>query len=106
VRNTAVGNHVKGLYGHACQICGVVLATPGGPYAECCHVRPLGRPHDGPDSLDNVLCLCPNHHAQFDMGGLHVSDDLVVIETGQPLRMVPGHVLGLEHIRYHRGPAG
>jgi hypothetical protein len=36
---------------------------------EAAHIRPLGAPHNGPDTLDNTLCLCPNHHVLFDHGG-------------------------------------
>ena len=28
------------------------------------------RPHNGPDTSDNMLCLCPNHHVLFDHGGV------------------------------------
>ena len=36
---------------------------------EAAHIRPLGAPHNGPDTLDNTLCLCPNHHVPFDHSG-------------------------------------
>jgi len=36
------------------------------------HIRPLGRPHDGPDEPENILVLCPNHHTDFDYGRLTV----------------------------------
>jgi hypothetical protein len=38
----------------------------------------VGRPHNGPDTADNVLCLCPNDHVRarprdhcsgFQLGG-------------------------------------
>lgn len=38
------------------------------PYAEAAHIRALGSPHNGPDVIENVLCLCPNHHVLFDNG--------------------------------------
>jgi hypothetical protein len=31
-------------------------------------MRPVGSPHHGPASVDNVLCLCPNDHVLFDRG--------------------------------------
>ncbi|MBT6251913.1 MAG: hypothetical protein HOI84_01280, partial [Flavobacteriaceae bacterium] len=37
-----------------------------GPIAIGAHIKPLGRPHSGPDVKENLLCLCPNHHDQFD----------------------------------------
>ncbi|MFC2017700.1 YDG/SRA domain-containing protein [Chloroflexota bacterium] len=102
IRNTLIGNEVKEMYDYACQICGIRLETPSGPYAECCHIRPLGRPHNGSDGLDNVLCLCPNHHALFDNHAIHLTDDLMVAETGKRISILPGHTLNIMHIRYHR----
>ena len=35
----------------------------------CCNRRTYQRsrqPHNGPDAIENMLCLCPNHHDQFD----------------------------------------
>jgi putative restriction endonuclease len=54
VRNTAIGTEVKALYGHRCQFCGETIETKSGSYAEAAHIRPLGSPHNGPDTVDNV----------------------------------------------------
>jgi hypothetical protein len=62
VRGTAVTRWAKNLYDCTCQVCGARLETASGPYAEGAHIRPLGRPHSGPDVLENVLVLCPNDH--------------------------------------------
>ena len=48
------------------QVCRLRLETPGDPHAEGAYARPLGLAHDGSDVAENVLCLCPNHHALFD----------------------------------------
>jgi hypothetical protein len=53
------------LYDFTCQICGTRLATPAGAYAEICHIKPLGRPHNGPDVPENILCLCPAKGSSF-----------------------------------------
>ena len=79
VRDTAQTRRVKVLYDYACQMCGIRLEGSAGPYAEAAHVRPLGAPHNGPDTLDNILCLCPNHHALFDYGGVAVDENLALI---------------------------
>jgi len=107
-RSTAVGNYVKRLHRHTCQVCGEVIGTPGGPYAEGAHIRPLGFPHNGPDVVENVLCLCPNDHVRFDTGAIWLDDDLVVVDaaTGQrttSLRKVKGHSLRPDCVEYHRG---
>ena len=101
VRNTAVGTAVKKLHLHRCQICGLALETPTGPYAEAAHIRPLGRPHNGPDTISNVLCLCPNHHIQLDCGAISIGDDLRILGGEGKLRTASGHSLNAEHLEYH-----
>ena len=107
VRNTPMAQSVKRLHEHSCQICGLRLITPTGPYAEAAHIRPLGRPHDGPDTPDNILCLCPNDHVLFDTGAVCIGDDHKVRVTSggamiSKLRLMPQHVVSIQHVRYHR----
>ena len=107
VRSTAAAQRVKEAHGFRCQVCGVVVETAAGPYAEAAHVRPLGAPHHGPDAPGNVLCLCPTDHVRFDHGALLVTDAGEVVEaaTGAVLgrlRAAPGHRLGMDHLAYHR----
>jgi putative restriction endonuclease len=111
VRNTAVGQVVKALYKHKCQICGLRIMTPAGAYAEAAHIRPLGRPHDGPDVLSNVLCLCPNDHVRFDSGAIYITEELEVVEVRSntllsTLRTSEGHSVSKEALRYHRALFG
>jgi len=108
IRSTATVWKVKALHDDGCQVCGERLVVNGGTYSEGAHIRALGRPHLGPDTLDNILCLCPNHHVRLDYGGLYLSDDLTVIDADSgavigPLRTHPMHRISLSHIRYHRG---
>jgi putative restriction endonuclease len=70
VRDTRQARRIKELYDYRCQMCGVRLEGLAGPYAEAAHIRPLGSPHNGPDTPENILCLCPNHHVLFDHGGI------------------------------------
>jgi len=107
VRNAGAARAIKRVYRTSCQVCGESVPTETGPYAEAAHVRPLGSPHDGPDSQSNILCLCPNHHKQLDLGGLLIGDDLVVRNrsTGEiiaTLTLDPSHPLNLAHLAYHR----
>jgi putative restriction endonuclease len=76
--------------------------TPAGPYAEGAHIKPLGAPHRGPDTLDNLLCLCPNHHLLFDVGAITIADDMTLIGTFGKLRTIPKHAINVEYVRYHR----
>jgi putative restriction endonuclease len=103
VRDTAVGRWVKEIHGYRCQVCGEALKTPSGVYAEAAHLRPLGRPHNGPDVAENILCLCPNHHVQIDKGYLGLTDDLRILGLDdKPLRVVDDHDIGLAHVQFHR----
>jgi putative restriction endonuclease len=107
VRNTSVIQHVKELHDFRCQVCGVRLETPGGPYAEGAHIRPLGRPHNGPDDPTNILCLCPNDHVLLDTGAIVIRDDLVVVERGDGrqigrLLAARGHTVDPAQLAYHR----
>lgn len=96
VRDTKVTAAVKLVYGNTCQICGTRLATKDGYYSEGAHVRPLGRPHHGPDVMSNILCLCPNHHAAFDKGGIFVDDNMTVRDQN-------GNAIGQLHVREEHG---
>ena len=102
VRDTVQGKKVKKLYKYCCQICRETLAVASGPYAEAAHIRPLGSPHDGPDTRSNILCLCPNHHVLFDRGGFTINDDLSLNGLDGRLYKHPQHDINKKHIQYHR----
>ena len=102
VRSTAVANSVKNLHDHTCQVCGVQISTPQGNYAEAAHIQPLGRPHNGPDVTENVLCLCANCHVKFDRGAIGVADDFTLINADGKLRQVKGHAISTEYLAHHR----
>jgi putative restriction endonuclease len=107
VRSSEVSRRVKEMHGYVCQMCGEMIAIASGAYAEGAHIRPLGRPHDGPDVEANVLCLCPNDHVRFEFGTYVIGDDLVVTDrvTGRTigaLRTVAGHRIDTAHVAYHR----
>lgn len=102
VRNTRVAQAVKELYDYKCQVCGVRLEGVSGPYAEGAHIKGLGKPHNGPDIPENILCLCPNHHVLFDKGGITVNDDLSIENYQGKLNVKEGHRLNPQYLRYHR----
>jgi putative restriction endonuclease len=78
------------------------LKTSTGLYAEGAHIKPLGAPHHGPDSVDNVLCLCPNHHLLFDVGAIQIADNLMLIGAPGKVQTTATHPLNLEYVKYHR----
>jgi putative restriction endonuclease len=106
IRDTKVTAAVKDMYDNSCQVCGTRLGTKNGAYSEGAHVRPLGKPHHGPDVMSNILCLCPNHHAAFDKGGLFVDEDFLVRDQNGAslglLTMHSKHELDLNNFSYHR----
>ena len=106
VRSTAVGEWVKRLHNFTCQICSSRLLTMAGAYAEACHIKPLGRPHNGPDTPENILCLCPNCHVLFDELALWISDDLFIEGRNNSLRVDPRHAISVEMLRGHRRMCG
>ena len=103
VRDSARAKKIKVLYGHRCQICGTRLECPAGPYSEAAHIRPLGTPHNGPDTEDNILCLCPNHHVLFDNGAISIAEDLSLTGgEGGTLTVHKHHPINPDHLAYHR----
>lgn len=68
IRDTYMVRKLKRTYNYSCQICNLKLGTEVLPYCEGHHLKPLGSIHKGPDIPENILILCPNHHAEFDLG--------------------------------------
>lgn len=69
VRDRRKSAALKSHYDNTCMICGVKLQVGEERfYSKAAHIKPLGKPHDGPDKASNMLVLCPNHHLQFDRG--------------------------------------
>ncbi|MDB5242298.1 MAG: hypothetical protein JWP57_2923, partial [Spirosoma sp.] len=102
VRNTDLANRIKEIYEYECQVCRMQLITNSGLYAEAAHIKPLGRPHNGPDILANILCLCPNHHVMFDFGGFGIANDLSLIGLTGMLFTKVNHRLAEQYLQYHR----
>jgi putative restriction endonuclease len=102
IRDTAQARSIKALYDYRCQMCGTCLECPAGPYSEAAHIRPLGTPHDGPDTKDNILCLCPNHHVLFDNGAVSITDDLSLIGVEGNLTIHGDHRINHHYLAYHR----
>jgi putative restriction endonuclease len=102
VRDTSQARQIKEVYEYRCQMCGTRLEGLAGPYAEAAHIRPLGRPHNGPDTRDNLICLCPNHHVLFDHGGVTIADDLSLVGEEGELTVHPRHSVSEDHLRYRR----
>ena len=94
LRDNTVVKRLKLLHQYQCQICGYFIELPNGSrYAEAHHIRPLGGEHRGPDVEENILILCPNHHAECDLGAIKL--DL------EKIRLHPDHPIATSYIKYH-----
>jgi putative restriction endonuclease len=102
IRDSKLGKEIKRLYNYKCQVCSIEINTNAGPYAEAAHIKPVGKPHNGPDRPDNLLCLCPNHHLMLDKGVYMINDDLSLVGIDGNLIKHKEHEISIEHIRYHR----
>lgn len=107
IRDSPLAEQINRAHDFHCQICGDRLTLHRGFYAEGAHIRPLGKPHNGPDEPGNLLCLCPNHHVLFDRGMITIQADLTVMDTASGnslghLRVIQNHETNQDHLDYHR----
>lgn len=67
LRDTALSREVKIAQEFKCQLCAKTIQLGDGSfYAEAHHVKPLGRPYNGPDTKNNIICVCPTCHVLLD----------------------------------------
>jgi len=113
-RDQILAAKLKALYDHQCMACGTKLLMGLSPkrfYVEAAHIKPLGKPHDGPDIPANMIVLCPNHHLQFDRGvitvrmkgGVPVFVSRIAGDpiNGKPILLHPKHPLDPAHVHWH-----
>lgn len=91
-RNRSFSDQIKTAYDFVCQRCGYIIENSvGARYAESAHVHPLE--YGGCDTIDNLLCLCPNCHKELDLGCWPLS-------VGE-FTFVDGHKLKNEVVDFH-----
>lgn len=105
-RNVKLSEEVKKLYEYKCQVCNTYLKTPYGGIAIGAHIKGLGNPHNGPDVIENMICLCPNHHEQFDDYGYYIEPDTLEIKglegfERKKITINKKHKIDNELLRYH-----
>ncbi len=94
LRDTPLARKIKLLHKDRCQICGQAVNIGNGEtYAEAHHIIPLGAPHHGPDTAENIIVLCPNHHVLCDYGAIKL--------VSAAITSVKGHVISAKGIAYH-----
>ena len=106
-RNVALSEKVKKTYDFKCQVCNVKLNSPSGPIAIGAHIKPLGMPHNGPDVIQNMLCLCPNHHDQLDYYSFYIDpENLEIIGLNElknkKLTINPKHKIEKDFLTYRK----
>ncbi|WP_265112273.1 HNH endonuclease [Halosolutus halophilus] len=109
IRNTTLAKNLKDRYDYECQVCGDHRKRSSiDRYAEVHHVKPLGNSDPGPDSEENILVLCPNHHADFDYGMIEVDPDTMTLShayesnlDGRKLTVHSDHELSKRYLEYH-----
>jgi HNH endonuclease len=69
-RNKEFAEFVRALYDDRCQVCGMqLLDVEGVPRrSQVHHFEPWNG--DRSDRIENVICVCPNDHARFEIGVL------------------------------------
>jgi hypothetical protein len=109
IRNTNLVRTLKESYDFRCQVCNDKRKrSKSEPYAEGHHLQPLGDSQPGPDTEENILILCPNHHADFDYGLIRVDPDTLEIAhlyddsaDGEHLHVRKDHDLSEKYLKYH-----
>ena len=109
VRSVKFREQIKEFYNNTCQVCNVFLKTPtdGLGISVAAHIKALGKPHNGPDIKENMLCLCPNHHAQFDSYSFYIDPEnykIVGLDgfEGKHITRIKKHKIKAEYLEYHQ----
>ena len=102
LRDSGKVKKLKELYCNRCQICGYTFEYDEGKfYSEVHHYNPLMASAD--DELDNMIVVCPNHHAEFDHNMIAVdsSSTIIIDRRGKKIagiRFKNGHSLNRKNI--------
>lgn len=102
VRDTKLSRELKKMYDYTCQICDIRISIKNIGYAEAAHIKPLGKPHNGNDKPENLLCLCPNHHVMFDKGIFTIDQSLNVLGLDNVLTVHGDHRIDMGNLKYHQ----
>ena len=74
LRDTSKVKKLKKLYDNKCQICSHTFEYKKNQfYSEVHHYNPLKDNAD--DDIDNMIVVCPNHHAEFDYNLIAIDID-------------------------------
>ena len=80
-RNKNLVLNLKRLYNNTCQLCGTKLKIAENIfYSEVHHVKSLGAPHNGPDTVTNMIVVCPNCHVLLDFSAIEIFKDKINVK--------------------------
>lgn len=106
LRDTKLARELKASYQNRCQLCSVQIIVAGlDTYSEAHHIQPLGK--GGPDVKENLIVLCPNHHAEFDYGGIAIDPETSTVihaDSNNPVhgfRIKSSHSMGKRYLEFH-----
>ena len=101
-RDPKLVKRLKELYQNKCQICNFTFEYKKGKfYSEVHHYNPLQK--EGSNNIDNMIVVCPNHHAQFDYNliAIEIDGKSVIDKYGKKIGIITfhkKHSLNLENI--------
>jgi len=106
IRDTKTSLGLKRLYRHKCQVCGATIKLSDRDFSETHHLQPLGKIYQGPDVQENMLVVCPNHHAQLNYGAIAIEPSSLEIihSNGEKLgnlTVSKKHKLEKRYLTYH-----
>jgi hypothetical protein len=94
IRDSHLIRYLKSLHANRCQLCkDTLFLSEILTFSEAHHIRPLGKPHHGPDKADNILVLCPNCHVRCDHAALRLTKEMLFIH--------PAHAISDVYLTYH-----
>jgi len=102
-RDYSIPEAIKVIYENKCQICQIILESPTGLISVGAHIQGLG--DLGPDIKSNMLCLCPNHHAQFDAFSFYVEPstfEIKALKGFEEKKLIINHKIDKKFFLYHK----
>ena len=108
LRDTKLIKKMKMLYQNKCQVCSMKIKLKNGEYSEGHHIKPYVK-HNGSDTSDNMIILCPNHHVEFDYGMMAINPETLEIIhqdknntfIDRKITLHPSHKINKEYLEYH-----
>lgn len=82
-KDASIVNLLKEIAQYKCQFpdCNSIILTESGTnYVEVAHVKPVFK--GGQSIIGNLIVLCPNHHKEFDLGKLSISEQRIELLSG------------------------